>query len=190
DEVGAREHRQPDDVHVLLNRRLHDLLWRPLEPGVDDLDPRVAERLRHDLRAAVVAVEPRLGDQDFHCIESRWAGTTGGRPSTRCAPAAFRMSLLIPPSSAGPALPVGGPRRGAPRLRSACHFSFHRPPLGRRLRWVARDEVRPGCVPHVTSHSTELRWAGAFGGWPATRCAPAAFRMSLLIPAKGLMFRT
>src|SRR2546429_25681 len=84
--------------------------------------------------------------------------------------------------AAGPAPPVGGPRRGAPRLRSACHFSFHRAPLGRHHRWAARDEVRPGCVPHVTSHSTELRWAGAFGGWPETRCAPAPYRMSLLIP--------
>src|SRR5439155_16945031 len=94
--VGARQHREPDHVYVLLDRRPHDLDRRPLEPRVDDLDPRVAERLRHDLRSAVVAVEPRLGDQDFHSIESRWAGAFGGWPATRCAPAAFRMSPLIP----------------------------------------------------------------------------------------------
>src|SRR5207244_1688489 len=81
--AGGREHREPDDVHALLDRLLHDLVRRPLEARVDDLDPRVAERQGHDLRAAVVAVEPRLGNQDFHCNGVREAATLRGWPETR-----------------------------------------------------------------------------------------------------------
>src|SRR5216110_2442705 len=110
DEVGAREHRQPDDVHVLLNRRLHDLLWRPLEPGVDDLDPGVAERLRHDLRAAVVAVEPRLGDQSFHASSRR-------RPRTRPPSTVSRPTATGRLKRRGPALP--GLKNSTPS-RSSC----------------------------------------------------------------------
>src|SRR5205814_8702313 len=88
--------------------------------------------------------------------------------------------------AAGPAPSVGGPRRGAPRLRSACRNSFHftRRPRGRRRRWVARDEVRPGFVPPVAIHSTspEGRGAGAVGGWPETRCDPAPLPLSPFIP--------
>src|SRR5581483_10740370 len=61
--VRAREDAQPDDVHVLLQRRLGDHLRRLADAGVDDLHPGIAERARDDLRAAVVAVEPRLGDE-------------------------------------------------------------------------------------------------------------------------------
>ena len=62
-EVGAREHGQPDHVDVLLDRLGHELLGRPLEPRVEHLDPRVPEGVRHDLGAAVVAIEARLRDQ-------------------------------------------------------------------------------------------------------------------------------
>ena len=41
-----------------------DLLRRLPQAGVDDLHAGVAQRARDDLRAAVVAVEPRLGDDD------------------------------------------------------------------------------------------------------------------------------
>ena len=59
-QVGAGEHREPDDVGVLLDRRLDDLLRRLVQAGVDDLHAGVAQRPRHDLRAAVVAVETGL----------------------------------------------------------------------------------------------------------------------------------
>src|SRR5206468_1633954 len=55
-----------------------------------------------------------------------------------------------------PAPSGGGPRRGAPRLRSACRYSFH--------------SFDRASAP------------GAIGGWPDTRCAAAPFRMSLFIP--------
>ena len=63
--VGARQDRQADDVDVLLERRGRDHLGCLAEAGVDDLEPLVAEAPREDLRAAIVAVEAGLGDQDL-----------------------------------------------------------------------------------------------------------------------------
>src|SRR5206468_6605016 len=39
-----------------------------------------------------------------------------------------------------------------------------------------------GAAPPAARHSTRAREAGPFGGWPATRCAPAPFLMPPLIP--------
>ena len=64
-QVGAREHRQADDVHVLLDGLGHQLVGRSLQSRVHDLDPRVTERVRHHLRTAVVPVQTRLRDQDL-----------------------------------------------------------------------------------------------------------------------------
>src|SRR5579875_1375778 len=62
--VRARENREADAVGVFLDRGLHDLLRRLKEAGVDDLHPGVAQRARDDLRAAIVPIEARLGDDD------------------------------------------------------------------------------------------------------------------------------
>ena len=62
--VGAGEDRQADDVGVFLQRRRGDLLGRLPQAGVDDFHAGVAQRPRDDLRAAIVPVEPRLGDDD------------------------------------------------------------------------------------------------------------------------------
>ena len=62
--VGAREDGHADGVGILLDRRLHDLLRRLVEAGVDHLHSRIAQRACDDLRASIVAVEPRLGDDD------------------------------------------------------------------------------------------------------------------------------
>ena len=59
--VGAREHGEPDGVRVLLDRGGDDLLGGLMQARVDHLEARVPERPRDDLRAAIVAVEPRLG---------------------------------------------------------------------------------------------------------------------------------
>src|SRR5262245_51431096 len=64
--MGPRQDREPDDVHVLLDRRLDDLLGRPLQPGVDHLDPGVTEGVGDDLGPAIVTIEPGLGDEDLH----------------------------------------------------------------------------------------------------------------------------
>src|SRR5262245_29674470 len=63
-QMRAREYREADDVDVLLDRLADDLFRRPLEPGVNDLEAGVAQRVRHHFGAAVVAVEPRLRNQD------------------------------------------------------------------------------------------------------------------------------
>ena len=62
--VGAGEDREADRVGVLLDHGGDDLLGRLVQAGVDDLHPGVAKRAGDDLRATVVSVEPRLGDDD------------------------------------------------------------------------------------------------------------------------------
>jgi hypothetical protein len=62
--VRAGEDRDADGVGVLLDHRLGDLLRRLVQAGVDDLHAGVAERASDDLRAAVVAVEADLCDND------------------------------------------------------------------------------------------------------------------------------
>ena len=60
--VGAGEDRDADRVRVLLDHGLDDLLRRLVEAGVDDLHAGVTQRPCDHLRAAVMAVEPDLGD--------------------------------------------------------------------------------------------------------------------------------
>ena len=81
--VGAGENREPDHVDVLLHRRGGDHLGRLVQPGVDDLHSRVAERRGDDLRAPVVAVEPRLGDEHPDRARQRPRGPEpyGAQPS-------------------------------------------------------------------------------------------------------------
>src|SRR5262245_40834221 len=99
--VSSREDAEADDVHVLLNRLLHDLLGRALEPGVDDLYAGIAQRLGHDLGAAVVAVEPRLGDEDLHAAISSVT-----RRAVTFVPATIRRAREIGSlNRRGPALP-------------------------------------------------------------------------------------
>ncbi len=62
--VRAGEDRDADGVSVLLDRGLDDLLRRLMKARVDHLHAGIAERAGDDLRAAVVPVEPRLGDDD------------------------------------------------------------------------------------------------------------------------------
>ena len=71
--VGAAHDREPDGVHVLLHGGGGDHLGRLVQAGVDDLEAGVAERAGDDLGAAVVAVEPGLGDED-----AELAGLPGG----------------------------------------------------------------------------------------------------------------
>ena len=63
--VGTRQDRQPDDVHVLLERRGRDHLGRLAQARVDDLEALVAQAAGEHLRAAIVAVEAGLRDQDL-----------------------------------------------------------------------------------------------------------------------------
>src|SRR5262249_23360660 len=99
--VSARQDAEADDVHVLLDGLLHDLLGRTLEPGVDDLHAGVAQRLRHHLGAAVVAVEPGLGDEDLHAATS----SVTRRAVTRAPTTVRRASEIGSLNRRGPALP-------------------------------------------------------------------------------------
>src|SRR5687767_1486383 len=79
-QVRAREDRETDHVDVFLDGLGHDLVRRSLEPRVDDFHAGVAQGMDDHLRAAVVAVEPGLGDENLH--GSLWgeAGSKRGWP--------------------------------------------------------------------------------------------------------------
>ncbi|OLB95228.1 MAG: hypothetical protein AUH30_15810 [Candidatus Rokubacteria bacterium 13_1_40CM_68_15] len=59
-----RQHAEPDGVGVFLHRGGDHLLGCLVEAGVDDLDAGVAQRAGDDLGAAIVAIQPRLRDDD------------------------------------------------------------------------------------------------------------------------------
>src|SRR6266702_3274998 len=89
--VRARQHREADGVGVLLQRGLRHLLGRLVQPGVDDLEPGVTQRAGDHLRAPIVAVETRLGDDDpvapLHGVNARMAPVT---IAVRVAPTGLR----------------------------------------------------------------------------------------------------
>jgi len=58
--VRAGEDRDAQYVDVLLDRGLDNLFRRPVEAGVDDLEPGVTERPGDDVCPAVVPVEADL----------------------------------------------------------------------------------------------------------------------------------
>ena len=60
--VSAGENRHADDIGVLLECGLDDSLWRLPKAGVDDLHPDISERARDYLRATVVPVQARFGN--------------------------------------------------------------------------------------------------------------------------------
>jgi hypothetical protein len=79
--VSPGEDRQSDDVDVLLDGRVGDRADRLVTAGVDDLHPRIAQGLGHHLGPAVVAVEPRLGDEHTDGIGHRRHGTRRRLPN-------------------------------------------------------------------------------------------------------------
>ena len=170
-QVRARQHRQPDRVGVLLDRGLDDLLRRLVQAGVDDLDAGVAQRAGHHLGAAVVAVEPGLGDDDAHRsgdsvsarsaayrsepkgLDRRFrAACNGDRGSARAREASRGMRL-------GRAC---GTRRDGARPSAPARVS----PRGAVAR-VAAPSARPWRPPGARRTSRCTRWGLARGGGPA-----------------------
>jgi hypothetical protein len=60
--VSARHDREAHGIDIFLNSRHRDHVGGLMEPGVDDLEPCIAQRAGHDLGATVVAIETGLGD--------------------------------------------------------------------------------------------------------------------------------
>src|SRR5512135_2152099 len=115
--VGAREDREADDVHVLLDRGRRDLLGRLAQPRVDDLHAGVAQRARDDLGAPVVAVEARLGDQDPNRSGHRAAVyqsmiATGSPTRSRLPVSARACTPRRPPRPRAIAARIPGERSG------------------------------------------------------------------------------
>ena len=94
--VRARQDREPDDVDVLLLGGVGDHLRCLPQAGVDDLEPLVAEAASEDLRAAVVPVETRLGDEDA----DRRVGHAGPILASRSISAASAMSRAVTAAAA------------------------------------------------------------------------------------------
>jgi len=61
--VRSAQDRQANDVDVFLDRRVGDHLRRLVQAGVDHFHSRIAQRGGNDLRAAVVSIETRLGNE-------------------------------------------------------------------------------------------------------------------------------
>ena len=100
--VRAGEHREADQVGVLLDRGLHDLLGGLVQAGVDHLVAGVAQGPGHDLGAAVVTVEAGLGDDDPQ-HERRLADVTHATRRPRTAgPRASGGDRTGTPISPGP----------------------------------------------------------------------------------------
>ena len=62
--MGARQQAQAHRVRILLERGFGDLARGLEQPGVDDLEARVAQRPGDHLGAAIVPVQAGLGDHD------------------------------------------------------------------------------------------------------------------------------
>ena len=92
-EMRAREQREADGVDVFLQRRLGDLLGGLVQTGVDDLEAVIAQRPGDGLRAAVMAVQTRLGNDDsvWPLHERRTLG-----PADRPAPTGWDRSVGWP----------------------------------------------------------------------------------------------
>src|SRR5213078_2683666 len=93
-------------------------------------------------------------------------GSAARRTMVRARSGSAWSSAFMVSRAAGPAPSVGGPRRGAPRLRSACHDSFHpkaagpAPSVGGPRRGAPR--LRSAC--HDSFHPKAAGPAPSVGG--------------------------
>ena len=90
--VRAREHREADEVDVLVARGGRDLLGREPDALVDDLHARVARRDRDLLGAVGVAVEPGLADEDADRVAELRARAPGPARAPRPSPSPTRRA--------------------------------------------------------------------------------------------------
>ena len=152
--VGARQDRQADDVGVLLQRGRHDLLRRLPQPGVDDLHAGVAQRPGDDLRAPVVPIEPRLGNDDPNPAAHPGPSAAPRAPlnASHEQPAVFSQRLLdyrdflYSPQTCSQSVAHFPHRRIRPdRVQQPGHGVF--PAGSPRLSAASRAGLDPGAVP-------------------------------------------
>ena len=99
--MRSRQHGEPDGVSVLLQRGLGHLLGRLEQPGVDDLEARVAQRRAMTL-TSVMTVEAGLGHDDSigplhggHPKGCLWPSQTRAAPRSSASSACSSGHLLI-----------------------------------------------------------------------------------------------
>jgi hypothetical protein len=61
--VRPGKNRQPDHVHIFLQRRVHNHFGSLAQTGVDDFHAGIAQSARNHLGAAIVTIKAGLGDQ-------------------------------------------------------------------------------------------------------------------------------
>src|SRR5437773_1731997 len=145
--VRARVDRKPDDLRVLLQSRVDHHLGRLPQACVDHLVACVAQRASDDLHAAIVAVEPHLGDDDpdgLGCCSHQTTAVSVYVPKTSI------IACMISPSVAysRTASRMKGIRLSVPaaalrrRLRALVHFAWSRLRLTLRTRSLCSDSRR------------------------------------------------
>ena len=121
-DVGERSHARGEVCAALDDLAVHALARRVEDTrNVDDVAELQAREIGGaDGRPELDLVHPYVvqSGNARHFNGSRETGTFGGWPETRCAPAPFRQSLFIPPTSREPGTFGGWPETGATRRHS------------------------------------------------------------------------
>ena len=107
-QVSSGQKRKSNCVGVLLDDRLHDLLGRLVQPGVDDLEAGVAKRPGDHLRPAVVAVQTRLRHDDAIRALHR-APSVSAAPRSPDAPGQRRSCGYLRASTSTPMITIMAP---------------------------------------------------------------------------------
>jgi hypothetical protein len=58
--MGSGENAHAEDIHIFLDRCLHDLLGRVMSPRIDYLHPRIPEGHGEDKHTAIMTAQARL----------------------------------------------------------------------------------------------------------------------------------
>ena len=76
--VGAGQDAQPDGVHLLVAGLTGNLAGRLADARVADVEPSLLQQADDHARAAVVAIEARLGDEDARSVGQTDANSRTG----------------------------------------------------------------------------------------------------------------
>ncbi len=99
--VSARQNGEANDLHILLESRVNNHLRRLPKTSVDDFHPRITKGSCDHLRAAVVSIEARFGDEDTDrkthtnanpSIERRKTESEASPPATRLSKRELRQN--------------------------------------------------------------------------------------------------